>query len=516
MKTKFKYVFLTGALLFILCQATTACPESVPPFAYQIENNGDVVVQDGYLEIARIFPWIFTGKRTRHHWQGSFLYKETTPSGPSQGSGTLMVNHVPVDMDYKVECLETGLKIHYRLEPRETLQASAVEVYCRFPYGDWQGCSFDFNGQKGFIPIDAWNEKNPDSAWLIEQSANSPLVLGPSRYHSALTARLDPQNLNVLLADDRRENPKLSIVLNHDDVPGYGSNPPPNWIWEKGQAKEFDFTLTFNRAMDCSTQSTPATAKTTASTPVFSPTVIATPDFSGFLSTLLAVSPTPLALVTSEQEHNRVEVAPSSPPTSSFPQLDLPPMPGKLALLTLPTPTSTPNPPLSFFPTESPNSLPITGISTPIPEPISSLAQNSKVALLTPYTSLPSLGLPMKLIQQPLYVQPTPDCTTTPTPRWTSYIDKGQTVKFTDPPANIYVVFGDGPGRYRSEVVNTQGKLMEVIDDRQIAGQIEAWLAWDCQNGQGVLAPPGQYFVMIYKDGQLLKSLSILRLSKTR
>jgi hypothetical protein len=57
---------------------------------------------------------------------------------------------------------------------------------------------------------------------------------------------------------------------------------------------------------------------------------------------------------------------------------------------------------------------------------------------------------------------------------------------------------------------------MEVIDDRHITGPSEAWLAWDCQDGQGSLVPPGQYFVMIYKDGRLLKSLSIVRLPKNQ
>jgi hypothetical protein len=62
MKTILKTLFLIRILLFIFRLAAIASPENATPFAYQIESNGDVVIHDGYLEIARAFPWIFTGK----------------------------------------------------------------------------------------------------------------------------------------------------------------------------------------------------------------------------------------------------------------------------------------------------------------------------------------------------------------------------------------------------------------------------------------------------------------------
>jgi hypothetical protein len=95
-------------------------------------------------------------------------------------------------------------------------------------------------------------------------------------------------------------------------------------------------------------------------------------------------------------------------------------------------------------------------------------------------------------------------------------LDKQQTVEFSDPPANIYVIFADGPGKYRVEVVDDGGKILEVVYDHKVAAQSDAWLDWDCLDGKGMPVPPGQYFVVIYKDGKALKSLSVVRNPKNR
>lgn len=89
--------------------------------------------------------------------------------------------------------------------------------------------------------------------------------------------------------------------------------------------------------------------------------------------------------------------------------------------------------------------------------------------------------------------------------------DQGNKIEFTTPPANIFVTFADGPGRYQVEVVDSFGNSLEAIFDRKIAAENEKWLEWDGLDSQGKDVPPGQYYVIIYKDGRALKSFSVIR-----
>jgi|GEM_PF-6375845 len=500
--------FLNICLGFILTLASTVsvlADSNGLPLTIQVHENGEVIVTDGFQELARVFPWVFTGKWVHHHWQGSFLFKTGSDLERTEGSCSVTVNQVPVDLDYRVKCLEKGLDVIYRLAPRENLSVSAVEVYCRFPYSDWQGCPYTFNGDEGFIPIDAWKEKNPENAWLIRQADSSSLSIGPSRYHGGLTAEMKPDNLYVLFADDRWYDPKLSIVLNHNDAPGYGSNPAPDWIWEKGQSKNFHFTLTFNRALACPPGPFPTPAKeekpqptatatqtpilitlpspTPTSSPISKPKAAPTFDFS-FLTPNFFTSPTPtpqympsalsLPFSSSPTWTPLPSFTPNAlrpkhrshpTPTTSITRLDIPPIPQKMKIETSPTPT-----PGSLIP-----------------------------PFHTPAVTTPQIALPAAFF--------------TPTPEWLSLLDK-QTIKFSDPPANIYVVFADGPGQYRAEVADQNGKVLEVIFDRKVVSQKDIWLEWDCLDGQRMPVAPGQYFVIVYKDGVILKSLSVIRISK--
>lgn len=307
-----------------------------------------------------------------------------------------------------------------------------------------------------------------------------------------------PENLYVLLADDRWYDPKLSIVLNHNDAPGFGNNPPPNWVWEKGQAKDFNFTLTFNRAMLCQPNPSPTAA---FSSPILTPTPTRT------LAPSLPFSPTPTY---------------TPPPTVTL------------------VPTSMPKPKVS--PTFDFSFLTPSFFTSPTPTPkVPAFASSwpfSHTPTLTPRLASPPkvLNIKRRLIPSPtppphkLDLPPVPSnqqnvmaptstpvflITPTPAPAWLSLLDKQQSVEFSDPPANIYVVFGDGPGKYKVEVLNSSGKRLEVIYERKIAAQSDTWLEWDCMDGKGMPAPPGQYFVVVYKDGKILKSLSVVRSPKT-
>lgn len=87
-------------------------------------------------------------------------------------------------------------------------------------------------------------------------------------------------------------------------------------------------------------------------------------------------------------------------------------------------------------------------------------------------------------------------------------------IVFQTPPVEIYVTFADGPGRYQLELVGTQGNPLRMIFDREIVGEGDAWVTWDGKNEKGQDMSLGQYFVIFYKDGKPLRSISVFR-SKT-
>jgi hypothetical protein len=90
-------------------------------------------------------------------------------------------------------------------------------------------------------------------------------------------------------------------------------------------------------------------------------------------------------------------------------------------------------------------------------------------------------------------------------------LDQAQTIVFGATPANIYATFGDGPGRYQLEITNSQGNPLKVIYNQRIIAQKDAWAYWDGTNSKGLDMPPGQYFVVFFKDSKPLKRISIVR-----
>jgi flagellar hook assembly protein FlgD len=82
---------------------------------------------------------------------------------------------------------------------------------------------------------------------------------------------------------------------------------------------------------------------------------------------------------------------------------------------------------------------------------------------------------------------------------------------FQTPPVEIYVNFADGPGRYQLEVLDGKGTPLAMIFDKKIVGEQDAWVVWDGKDSRGQDAPIGQYFVIFYKDGKPLRSISVYR-----
>ena len=100
---------------------------------------------------------------------------------------------------------------------------------------------------------------------------------------------------------------------------------------------------------------------------------------------------------------------------------------------------------------------------------------------------------------------------TTVAPALLNLLDREQIIQFSAPPANIYVTFADGPGWYQLKIVDGQNNLIKTIYDHHVVAESDAWADWDGQDAKGNDMPPGQYFVVIYKDGTALKSLLVIR-----
>ena len=84
---------------------------------------------------------------------------------------------------------------------------------------------------------------------------------------------------------------------------------------------------------------------------------------------------------------------------------------------------------------------------------------------------------------------------------------EGQTIVFDRPPANIYMSFADGPGVYRLEVLDKDGRHLRYLYEKKIIAQKEDWAEWDGRDDQGLVCPRGWYFVIYSKDGKLLKKI---------
>jgi hypothetical protein len=90
-------------------------------------------------------------------------------------------------------------------------------------------------------------------------------------------------------------------------------------------------------------------------------------------------------------------------------------------------------------------------------------------------------------------------------------LDRAQTILFGPSQAEIFVTFADGPGRYQLQIVDSRAQAVKVIFDRRIVSEAEAWTEWDGKDYKGRQMPGGQYFVIFYKDGKPLRSISIIR-----
>lgn len=106
------------------------------------------------------------------------------------------------------------------------------------------------------------------------------------------------------------------------------------------------------------------------------------------------------------------------------------------------------------------------------------------------------------------------EATFTPGPRPGTESPSGaQTIVFDRPPANIYLNFADGPGTYQVGLYDPHGVFLRSLFDAKVLAQRETWVDWDGNDGQGRPAPPGDYWVVLFKDRVPLQRLLLRKRS---
>jgi hypothetical protein len=180
-----------------------------------------------------------------------------------------------------------------------------------------------------------------------------------------------------------------------------------------------------------------------------------------------------------------------------------------------PVPTNTPRPRPTLIPTATPRPRVIPPTATPVP--IRRVEQRIPTPVPTRYISIPTdtptprrrLPVPTPTVQR---FVPQPTFTVQPVLVETA----PETIVFVAPPVNIFVTFGDGPGQYKLDVVDADGKHLKTLYDKHVGWSRETWVAWDGKNEQGRLMPYGQYFAYFSKDGKVLRRIALTWIAPDR
>lgn len=166
-----------------------------------------------------------------------------------------------------------------------------------------------------------------------------------------------------------------------------------------------------------------------------------------------------------------------------------------------PTPTPQPTPTAVFYPAPVLNPTPVKRIVSsrpvrrPRPRPTPTLGFSPPAGRVVLDSGEPSSSTPV------LLPSPTPVITVQ------TEGSEGQTIVFDRPPANIYMSFADGPGVYRLEVWDKDGRRVRNLYEKKIIAMAEDWATWDGKDEQGLDCPRGWYFVIFSKDGKMLKKI---------
>src|SRR5581483_4179388 len=88
---------------------------------------------------------------------------------------------------------------------------------------------------------------------------------------------------------------------------------------------------------------------------------------------------------------------------------------------------------------------------------------------------------------------------------------EAQTIVFSEPPANIYMSFADGPGFYRLDVLDVARRHVRTLFEKKVVARQEEWVEWDGKDDSGHEAAPGGYKVVFSKDGKPINEIIAVR-----
>ena len=109
----------------------------------------------------------------------------------------------------------------------------------------------------------------------------------------------------------------------------------------------------------------------------------------------------------------------------------------------------------------------------------------------------------------PIKRKPVVAPTLTPVPAPAGGGPGGSVIAFSSLPVNIDASFGDGPGVYQCEIVDSQGNHVNTIFNKRVAFEKESWISWDATNDQGRQVRYGMYYAVFTKDGKLIRKIPL-------
>lgn len=209
-----------------------AFANSVPaaPLVVQTTETGVVIVTENRLKVLEIEPMIYTEGWQHHHFMCSDKSLDFNP--------VCLLGKDAVDMKATAEILPDGLlHIHYAMKPRNTVNVICVRSEITFHYVSWVKRPYQLGDNQGLVPIE------PVKDFIFSQAVSKPLILGPTQAQGGLSVTLTAPGLQTFLQDSRKWTPDLLTFLTHQEP----SDKP--WKWNGGEAKDFDFTISFNRPL---------------------------------------------------------------------------------------------------------------------------------------------------------------------------------------------------------------------------------------------------------------------------
>jgi hypothetical protein len=137
----------------------------------------------------------------------------------------------------------------------------------------------------------------------------------------------------------------------------------------------------------------------------------------------------------------------------------------------------------------------------------------------------PATEAPIRKVTNPNYILPNVQSPSTPAGSLLNALNRSSTVtvyfpsnspatvEFSDFPVNVYMGFRDGVGNYQLSILDSQGRLVQIIFNKNITTEKESWAGWNGNDLAGKESPAGLYYSVLTKDGRFLRKLVLLRIT---